>query len=99
MVRESQKPFFEGSLFDYVYLVHASEEALMTEGIAHMSEIIARCTPVGFIVANYERVQEVVTPKSNPFKSEAVKKQFLDHLQVLDTYRRFKFRFRRTAPL
>jgi len=90
---------FEGSLFDYVYLVHMSEEATVSEGIVHMSEVIARCTPLGFIVANYDRVEEMVTPKANPFKSEAVKKLFLDHLQVLESYRRFKFRFRRTVSL
>lgn len=83
---------FQGSLFNYVYLVHASEEHVMSAGITHMSEIIASCTPVGFIVANYERVEEVVTPKGNPFKSESIKKLFLEHLGVLEAYRRFKFK-------
>ncbi|VUT27905.1 MAG: hypothetical protein SYNGOMJ08_00460 [Candidatus Syntrophoarchaeum sp. GoM_oil] len=67
---------FRGGVFDYVYLVHGGDDNDKT-----MSEVIDKCTPIGFILVSYDDITEVVEPKKNPFVNDGVKKIFLDEYQ------------------
>lgn len=67
---------FRGSVFDYIYLVHGGDNRTI-------SEVIDKCTPIGFILVSYDNITEVVVkPKRNPFVNEEIKKMFLDDISI-----------------
>lgn len=69
------KAVFRGSVFDYIYLVHGGDNRTI-------SEVIDKCTPIGFILVSYDDITEVVKPKRNPFVNEEIKKMFLDDFSI-----------------
>lgn len=70
-----EKAVFRGSVFDYIYLVHSGDDRIM-------SEVIDKCTPIGFILVSYDDITEVVKPKRNPLVNDEVKKMFLDDFSI-----------------
>jgi len=82
VISRGEEKTFNASLFDYVYLVHAgnvSDES--------MCKVIDQCTPIGFMLIDYEGTKEIVKPKENPFASKETKQMFLNNLSVLDSYK------------
>jgi hypothetical protein len=69
------KVVFRGSVFDYIYLVHGGDNRTM-------SEVIDKCTPIGFILVSGDDITEVVKPKRNPFVNEDIKRMFLDDISM-----------------
>jgi hypothetical protein len=82
VVIRGEEKTLNASLFDYVYLVHAGSEPDIS-----MCKVIDQCTPIGFILIDYDGVKEIVKPKENPFASKATKQMFLNNLNVLDSYK------------
>lgn len=77
---------FYGSIFDYVYLVHPLGNN--DTDIQRISDVIEKCTPIGFMLVDDHDVEELVKPKKNPFASSEIQQMFLDNPRVLDSYRR-----------
>ena len=70
---------FAGSIFDYVYLVHPTQETWHS-GWESYTESLRLCTPIGLITVDHSRTKEIVKPKRNPFVKEDMKQLFLHHL-------------------
>ena len=77
---------FYGSIFDYVYLVHPRGNN--DTDIQRISDVIEKCTPIGFMLVDDHDVEEIVKPKKNPFASSDIQQMFLDNPRVLDSYRK-----------
>ena len=73
------------SIFDYVYLVHPRYSMPFAPvNPEAFNPVINACTPIGYLQVDYERVEEIVPPKKNPFVSEDVKKLFLKNLESFE---------------
>ena len=77
---------FYGSIFDYVYLVHPRGNN--DTDIQRISDVIEKCTPIGFMLLDDHDVEEIIKPKKNPFASSEIQQMFLDNPHVLDSYRK-----------
>ena len=84
-VKSPSSASFAGSIFDEVWVVHPDGS-----GIGEMSDLISRLTPLGIMTVNHSGVKTVVPAKPNPYLDQALKAQFLAHLDSFSTYRRFK---------
>jgi len=82
VVIRGEEKILNASLFDYVYLVHAGNVSDVS-----MCKVIDQCTPIGFMLIDYEGTKEIVKPKENPFASKETKQMFLNNLSVLDSYK------------
>ena len=76
---------FAGSVFDEVYVVHPAGS-----GIEKMADLFQLYTPLGLVVVNHQGTKEVVKPKPNPFLSQEMKGYFLERLETLDAYLKYR---------
>jgi hypothetical protein len=82
VISRGEEQTLNASLFDYVYLVHAGNVSDVS-----MCKVIDQCTPIGFMLIDYEGAKEIIKPKENPFASKETKQMFLNNLSVLDSYK------------
>lgn len=76
---------FAGSIFDEVYVVHP-----LGSDIEQLADLLELTTPIGLVVVSHQGTKEVVKPKPNPFLSEEMKAYFLERLDSLESYTKFK---------
>ena len=76
---------FEGSVFDHVDVVHPAGSE-----IEKLADLLELCTPIGLITVSHQGTKELVKPKPNPFLNPDMKAYFLDRLETLDSYTKFR---------
>lgn len=80
---KSTETLFNGGVPDYVYLVHARQNAEFQD----YEQRVFSVTPIGFIIATpnneFHKVHEA---KQNPIQSQEAKRHFLDNLNSLSKF-------------
>ena len=78
---------FAGSIFDEVYVVHP-----FGSDIEQLADLLELTTPIiGLVVVEPQRNERKSSnPKQNPFLSEEMKTYFLEQLETLESYTKFK---------
>lgn len=80
---KDNKMLFDGGVPDYVYLVHARQNAEFQD----YEKRVFSVTPIGFIIATpdeeFHKVQEA---KQNPIQSKEAKKHFLSNLNSIQKF-------------
>lgn len=72
---------FIGSIFDHVYVVHP-----VGSQIDRLKDLLERLTPLGLIVVDRERTNELVKPKPNPYLNTELRDYFLRQLDAFNKY-------------
>lgn len=80
---KNNKMLFDGGVLDFVYLVHARQNAEFQD----YEKRVFGVTPIGFIIATpdeeFHKVQEA---KQNPIQSKEAKEHFLKNLDTLSKF-------------
>lgn len=80
---KSNKMLFGGGIPDYVYLVHARQNAEFQD----YEKRVFSTTPIGFVVATpNNKFYKVHKPKLNPIQSKEAKEHFLNNLNSLSKF-------------
>ena len=81
--KKNNEALFNGGVPDYVYLVHARQNAEFQD----YEKRVFGVTPIGFIIANPDgELHKVHDAKQNPIQSKEAKEHFLNNLNSLGKF-------------